>query len=100
MALVGALVSRFFFPVSFLFQCSSSLSRLLASGESHRLLRMTTESAHSLKGEKEDEHDSADAAGVCMHLPALPGALSSSVTPYSSRFLATGGLLIIMSGGS
>jgi hypothetical protein len=50
------------FP-SFLFQSSSSLSRLLASGESPRLLRMTTESAHSLHREKEDEHDSADAAG-------------------------------------
>ena len=35
----------------------------------------TTESAHSLKGEKEDEDDSVDAA---MPLPPLPGALSSS----------------------
>ena len=32
---------------------------------------------HSLKGEKEDEDDSVDAA-VCMPLPPLPGALSSS----------------------
>ena len=38
---------------------------------------MTTESVFSLKGEKEDEDDSVDAA-VGMPLPLLPGALSSS----------------------
>jgi hypothetical protein len=39
---------------------------------------MTTESAHSLKGQKEDEDDSVDAA---MPLPPLPGALSSDAAP-------------------
>jgi hypothetical protein len=36
---------------------------------------MTTESAFSLKGEKEDEDDSVDTA---MPFPPIPGALSSS----------------------
>ena len=58
---------------SFLFQCSSSFCRLLASGESPRLLRMATESAHSLhrerKGGRAQQCGCSGCACTCLRFP-------------------------------